>query len=96
MKSRCIPTETDEEIYQKKTVYYLATIFPETDLQSPSFNGSPQFMNLLVDDQDTLLKLVFRISDTKSPPPTGQFIIEALEYSFPGKPIVARKFVSYQ
>lgn len=96
MKRRCIPIYTSNPYAKKEIIYYSWIVFPKKDLVSPSFNDSPTFNNLIVDDDGILFKLVFQVTWVVRNLPPWQSLLKVEEYTIPWQPVLARKFISFE
>ncbi len=97
-KKKCLPENIDHlpmeerhEIRMQNT-YYFSTPLTIEKRDGPSF-ADKTMNNLIIDDDDKLIQLLFGWSPTSAVPP-GQRLMQVTEYK-KGWKIVARKFERY-
>ncbi len=98
-KKKCLPTSIDHlaahenSLVSSKTVYFSTTPFNIEKRDWPSFTGETM-PNLIVDNWETLVQLIFARNAGSSVPP-NQKLMQVTEYSGENWKALARKFVSY-
>ncbi|NRH21134.1 hypothetical protein HOO68_03755 [Candidatus Gracilibacteria bacterium] len=97
-KKKCLPESIDHLTVEEKgeikkqTNYYSSIQFTIEKRDGASFSDKTM-NNLIIDDKDTLIQLVYSLSPTSAVPP-GQRVMEVTIYT-KGSKTVARKFERY-